>query len=157
GEWTYQESGMTSLAALTLLECGVPADDPAIQRATGFIRNAAVGEVKTYSLALAIMFLDRLGEGVDGALGEAMAARLLAGQQPDGGWSYNSGNEIIVSQQDRLKQAVLRGGDGKGERRAPTVDERRSPDAVSREARTEIEFILNRHGGPARDGRNPAA
>src|SRR5262245_49147777 len=55
GDWAYQESGMTSLAALTLLECGVATDDPAIQKAAAYIRQACIGEDKTYSLALAIM------------------------------------------------------------------------------------------------------
>src|SRR5262245_30484402 len=32
GLWKHDEIGATSLAALTLLECGVPADDPAIQK-----------------------------------------------------------------------------------------------------------------------------
>jgi len=86
GEWPYQESGMTALAGLTLLECGVPADDPAIQKAANFIREKSVEEDKTYSLALSIMFLDRLGEEVDVALIEAMGARLLMGQFGDGGW-----------------------------------------------------------------------
>jgi hypothetical protein len=153
GDWRYQESGMTSLAALTLLECDVPTNDTAIQKAAAYIRNAAVNEDKTYSLALAIMFLDRLGEAVDVALIEAMAARLLSGQMADGGWSYKSGSDLMQDQQDRLKQAVLRRADGgKGERRAPSVDERRTPDDLSREAKGEIDAVMRRGPVPAGGG-----
>jgi hypothetical protein len=154
GDWHFTESGMTSLAALTLLECGTAPDDAAIQKAAAYIRNTAVSEDKTYSLALAIMFLDRLGEGVDVALIEAMAARILAGQMADGGWTYKSGSDLMPGQQERLKQAVLRRADGgKGERRAPAVDERRTPSDLSRETKGEIDIILRR--GPVPAGGNP--
>src|SRR5438105_4215804 len=63
GTWTnsHQHIGATALAALTLVECDVPADDPAIQSATAQIRAASPRLDHTYSLALNIMFLDRLG------------------------------------------------------------------------------------------------
>src|SRR5262249_43637162 len=63
GGWGGDEHplGYASLAALTLLECGVPSTDPAIQKAAGFIRTAAPGNVKTYEVSLAILFLDKLG------------------------------------------------------------------------------------------------
>jgi len=147
GEWHYQESGMTSLAALTLLECGVPPNDHQIQKAAMFVRNAAVMEDKTYSISLAIVFLDRLGEEVDVALIEAMAVRLLSGQHGDGGWTYKSGSEMVGKQQDRLNQAVLRRGDGKDIRKAPTIDERRTSADLGPDTKQEIDNILQR--GPA--------
>jgi hypothetical protein len=144
GDWHYTESGMTSLAALTLLECGVPSSDSSIQNAAAYIREAAVTEEKTYSLALAIMFLDRLGEEVDVALIEAMAARLLSGQRSDGGWAYKSGTEIVGNQQERLRQAILRRADAKGERKAPGATERRAPTDLGQDAKQEIDNILRR-------------
>ena len=80
--------GAAALVALTLLECDVPAKDPAIQQAATFIRQSSVELTHTYSLALALMFLDRLGEG-DVPLIQSMAVRLMAGQNAAGGWSYN--------------------------------------------------------------------
>jgi hypothetical protein len=83
------QSGCTALVGLTLLECGVPTDDPAIQKAAAFVRHASIAETATYSLALNILFLDRLGEDIDVALIQSMAVRLLAGQATDGAWHYS--------------------------------------------------------------------
>src|SRR5438874_2480400 len=52
--------GATALAGLTLLECGIAPDDPAVQRAAQSIRDAAAHIHATYTLATAILFLDRL-------------------------------------------------------------------------------------------------
>jgi hypothetical protein len=85
-----------SLPALTLLECGVPADDPVVQKAAKLVRAqaAAVNVRSTYQLALAILFLDRLEEyrnrqERDRSLIQHLALRLIAGQRADGGWSYD--------------------------------------------------------------------
>src|SRR5262249_23921757 len=155
GDWHYQESGMTSLAALTLLECGVPTTDQSVQKAAMYVRNAALTEDKTYSIALAIMFLDRLGEEVDVALIEAIAARLLAGQYAAGGGSYKSGSEMIRNQQERLRQAVMRRADGKGDRKGPGVDERRSPADLAPDTKQEIDNILRKGPGGAAGGGEP--
>jgi hypothetical protein len=98
GAWQYLDdpkmvgdatAGATSLCGLALLESGVPANDPAVEKAAGVVRQAAITLNQTYSLATAVMFLDRLGDPADGALIQSMAVRLLAGQDPlDGGWSY---------------------------------------------------------------------
>src|SRR5262249_1630604 len=68
GKGPGDEIGATSLAALTLLECDVPANDPAIQKAANAVRERSINLTHTYSLALNILFLDRLGEPVDRAL-----------------------------------------------------------------------------------------
>src|SRR5437879_5828793 len=56
------EVGYAALPALTLLECGVPANDPGIQRAAAFVRQHAQNLDVTYEVALAILLLDRLNE-----------------------------------------------------------------------------------------------
>jgi hypothetical protein len=102
GRWhAYQDVGMTALAALTLLECDVPADDKAVQLAAEFVRKGAVTEKQTYSLALAILFLDRLGDPADQALIESMTVRLLGGQTRAGGWTYDC-PEPSAREQERL-------------------------------------------------------
>src|SRR5262249_44964189 len=83
------KAGPTALAGLTLLECGVSLDDRAIQTAADVVRKGSVDMTHTYSLALSILFLDRLGEPEDVSLIQSMAIRLLAGQNPKGGWSYS--------------------------------------------------------------------
>ena len=88
GTWNYTEIGATALAGLTLLECGEAADSPAVKKAAARVRAAGLGETKTYSLALAVLFLDRLGHAADTPLIESMLVLLLAGQNAAGGWSY---------------------------------------------------------------------
>src|SRR4051794_4543498 len=89
GTWPYKEIGATALAGVTLLECGVRTDDPAVRRASEAVRGAAVEANQTYSLSLCILFLDRLGDANDIPLIESMTVRLLAGQDASsGGWSY---------------------------------------------------------------------
>ncbi|HKB37008.1 MAG TPA: hypothetical protein VKD72_11175 [Gemmataceae bacterium] len=88
GSWAGNNSALAALPALTLLECGVPADDPVIKKAADFVRKAVRHETQTYHLALMILFLDRLGDRRDRRLIQTLALRLAAGQQPSGGWTY---------------------------------------------------------------------
>jgi hypothetical protein len=93
GSWLYvmgngHTTGATALAALTLVECDVPPEDPIIQRAALIVRKRAAIEPNTYDIALAIMFLDRLGKGEDEALIGRLTSSLLKGQTAAGGWSY---------------------------------------------------------------------
>ena len=90
GGWSYSgyNEGSTALAALALLESGVKPSDPAMQRAAQFIRSRADSVTQTYSLALAIFFLDRLGDRRDAALIATLGERLRDGQSGNGGWTY---------------------------------------------------------------------
>ncbi len=92
GSWeNHHTTGMAALPGLTLLECGVPANDPCIQKAARFVRDnapkLATGH-ETYELSLALLFLDRLGDPKDRALIRTIALRLVAGQLAEGGWTY---------------------------------------------------------------------
>jgi hypothetical protein len=91
GTWSFPQhaTGATALAGLTLLECDVPATDPAVLLAIKALRPATPELTDTYSLSLAILFLDRLGDPGDVPLIQAMAVRLVAGQDSAGGWSYH--------------------------------------------------------------------
>ncbi|MCI0463973.1 MAG: hypothetical protein L0Z62_44130, partial [Gemmataceae bacterium] len=89
GTWPRQEIGATALAGLTLLECGVPPSDPAVQKAAAVVRQASVRLTKTYCLSLALIFFDLLGDPADEPLIEVMTVRLLAGQTSAGGWTYD--------------------------------------------------------------------
>src|ERR1019366_1479439 len=80
GSWSVDGSynvGYASLGGLTLLECKVPPADAAVQRTAFFVRSRAAQIDMTYELALAILFLDRLGEARDRPLIQGMALRLL--------------------------------------------------------------------------------
>ena len=96
GSWTTSQFfldgfpvGHTALCGLTLLECGVPADDPHVTKAAAFVRQGAPQVEKTYELSLAILFLDRLADSGDEATIRTCALRLTAGQTTLGGWTYS--------------------------------------------------------------------
>jgi hypothetical protein len=114
GAWEFPTAhwttGATSLAGMTLLECGADANDPAVLSAAQFVR-AQYGSLRwTYSISLAIMFLDRLGNPADDELIEALAARLVAGQLPSGTWTYQCPDPVAA---DRLfSQLVARDRSG---------------------------------------------
>jgi hypothetical protein len=112
GSWVYQsnEVGPTSLAGLTMLECGVAPNDPQVERATLVVRQLAPGITDTYGLALAILFLDRLGEDRDHDLIQLLGLRLLAGQNERGPWTYTC--PIVGSVAD-VRRLQLRGKDPK--------------------------------------------
>jgi hypothetical protein len=80
--------GYTALGGLTLVECGVPAADPAIKKAAAFVRQRIPILRGTYEISLAILFLDRLGQSDDRKVIQTLALRLAAGQNPLGGWGY---------------------------------------------------------------------
>jgi hypothetical protein len=92
GSWESQNpTAYAALPALTLLECGLPASDPLVKKAAGFVRNRVKtikSSKETYELSLALLFLDRLGDEKDRPLIRSIALRLVAGQLADGGWTY---------------------------------------------------------------------
>jgi hypothetical protein len=83
-------AGATALAAWTLLESGVPADDPAVQKAAWVLREKCPSLTHNYSVCLAVMFFDRLGNPADEPLIESLALRIMASQgKTCGGWYYD--------------------------------------------------------------------
>ena len=94
----YFGVGATALAGLTLLECGVPPDDPAVQKAATLVRGitgkimgqSATPIMAVYEYAVAVWFLDRLGKEADRPLIRSLALRLIAGQTVNGGWNYGA-------------------------------------------------------------------
>src|SRR6266478_2647495 len=86
--------GATALAGLTLLECDVPVTDSAVVKAADVVRQKCINCSYTYSISLAIMFLDRLDEEADVPLIQSMTVRLLAGQTGAGGWTYHCSSPV---------------------------------------------------------------
>jgi hypothetical protein len=96
GTWgfgTGHDLGTSALSALVLMECGVPPSDPCVAGAANYVRKHWKDNRATYEIALAILFLDKLGEKVgdkkDKGIITALALRLLHAQNNVGGWSYN--------------------------------------------------------------------
>jgi hypothetical protein len=81
--------GYTLLPALALLESGVPATDPCVQKAADLARKNAAKIKDTYDVSLAVLLLDRLGDPKDEELVRDLALRLVAFQSYSGGWGYS--------------------------------------------------------------------
>lgn len=81
--------GPTALGGLALLEAGTPANDPTIKKITARIRDASYSETRTYQITLCILYLDRLDDPADRPLIQMLGVRLVAGQNPNGGWTYD--------------------------------------------------------------------
>jgi hypothetical protein len=100
--------GWTALAGLTLLECHVPSTDPAIQNAASYVRQHGkqrMDAAETYQVALAILFLSRLDDRSDYQLVRSLGLRLVASQQPSGGWQYPS--NPLTDEQEATLLALL--------------------------------------------------
>jgi hypothetical protein len=90
--WFTNEShrlGYVALGGLTLLECQTPRSDPTLRQAAEWTRKLAPASDGTYEITLAILFLDRLGDTRDRDLIRTLGARLVAGQDAGGGFTYS--------------------------------------------------------------------
>jgi hypothetical protein len=86
-----------------MLEGGVPVTDPALKAATTSIRSAAYTQVKTYQVALCLLYLDRLGDPADVPLIQILGVRLLVGQSGNGGWGYDCTAGVQQADEQRLR------------------------------------------------------
>lgn len=98
----YTRDGLTALMGWTLLECGVPADDPVIARTADFLRKRSSRVHDTYSLSLGVLFFDKLGERSDRELIQTFALRLVAGQESNGAWTYNCSTSLTPEEEKQL-------------------------------------------------------
>src|SRR5207249_3530648 len=100
-----QRLWVAGLVGLTLLACGVPADDPQVAAIIGRVRSEAPNLRTTYDLAVSIWLLDQLDQPSDRDLIRTMALRLVAGQGPAGGWDYNC--DLLSREQEQQLLAAL--------------------------------------------------
>jgi hypothetical protein len=98
--------GYAALPALALLESGVAPADPAIQNAVRYVRDKVPTMTQTYEISLAILFLNRMGEGKDRPLIRTLILRLLAGQTGWGGWGYSC--PLLHEDQEEKLLKILR-------------------------------------------------
>jgi len=103
GSWEYEghEVGITSLCAVALIENGTEITDPVVQNAEKYVKGNYIETVSTYDIALAILFLSRMGDNDNRGAIRDLAARLVAGQNTDGGWGYSC---------PKVRAAYLSGG-----------------------------------------------
>lgn len=105
GDAYAQHPGGIPLAALTLLHCGVPENDPILRQALAQVRENGPNLTATYDLSASVMCLDRLGDPKDKELIRSMALRLIGGQQLGGGWTY--GCNVLNAQQEKKLLELL--------------------------------------------------
>jgi predicted Zn finger-like uncharacterized protein len=115
GTWTgandtlpSNPAGMTALVGLTLLECGAKKNDPAVQKVAAYLRRreqSADKIARTYEIALAILFFDRIHDAQDQSTIPRLALRLVAGQNPSGGWTYVC--PVLSDDENRLLAQLL--------------------------------------------------
>jgi hypothetical protein len=91
GSWKYNghDVGITALVGLALVENGVKLDDPVLRSAYQYVQSNGPQTTQTYDIALAILFLVRVGNSRDTELIHQLGRRLTAGQLSTGGWTYN--------------------------------------------------------------------
>jgi hypothetical protein len=118
--------GVLALAGLTLLECGVASTDPAVEKVLKTVREETPRLRFTYSIALCILFLDRLVQAPERAsdpshksLIQRLTVQLMAAQNTKGGWDYYCA--ILSPEQqnkllDDIKADRFRPGSFEGER-----------------------------------------
>lgn len=101
-------NGSAFLVGLTLLECGVPATDPTVQRVATVARTYGRqgGQYRTYDLSTALLFLDRLGDPTDKGLIQSMGLSLLGGQLSSGGWMYDCALQLPPDAQTAFLAAL---------------------------------------------------
>jgi len=133
--------GATALVALTLLECDVPPDDAQIKKAAEYVRYLSVNQNNTYSIALSILFLDKLREPGDVPLIESLTVRLLAGQSSQGGWTYECPT-ISDQEVQRLTDILKNRTELVGKREVPKGDDpKRSPKDLPKEIVGQIALV----------------
>jgi prenyltransferase beta subunit len=106
--------GCTALAALALMEAGVPVRDPAVERAIQFIRQGVQDQSRpgrTYDVSATVWALNRFGDPDDQDLIRQLVCRLVKAQLANGLWSYEcpwvSSQEVqqIMEQLRQLRAA----------------------------------------------------
>ena len=96
------------LSGLTLLECGVDPDDPAILKMAETIRAAAPVMNHIYDLSASLFFLNRWDESrpldeKDRKMARSFALRIIAGQLSNGCWHYQS---VVLTPEQEAKLLV---------------------------------------------------
>jgi hypothetical protein len=114
GSWEFpaHNVGITALCGLSLIENGIPISDPIIEKAQRYILTNYDDVKQTYDLTLAILFLSRVGDRDNRKPIRDMAARLVAGQNVDGGWHYScpgATQSILVDDNEKIKPMAGKG------------------------------------------------
>jgi hypothetical protein len=146
-------AGFAGMGGLALLESGLPAKDRAVEAAARFVRLSGPRLFRTYDLALAILFLDRLGDARDRPLLHSLTLRLAAGQNRWGGWSYYC-SVLTAPQEKKLEQALSKKtrADLPKTLRGPTYPKGRTDLSPDRTDNSNTQFAVLALGAARRHG-----
>jgi len=132
-----------------LLECGVPAADPLVQKLAETVRSGIIdhdASYGTYNLSTALIFLDKLADPADAPLIESMTVRLLLAQgEAHGGWGYPA-PFLNAVERARLK-AVLKERRETLARGEPLNDPKRTPEQKLQDMRRYAAKLVNQYSG----------
>ncbi len=99
--------GAAALAGLALLECDTQQTDASIRAITSVVRDSSFTVTQTYHIALCILYLDKLADPTDVPLIQLLGARLLAGQDANGGWGYECIESVPLLEERELRKSLL--------------------------------------------------
>jgi hypothetical protein len=83
----YLLEGYLALLGWALLESGVPRTDPTVRNLAAVVRDQVPVTVDHFSVAVTLLFLDRVGDGRDDDLCRSCALRLVASQGVRSDWT----------------------------------------------------------------------
>ncbi len=107
--WMYanqRKGGVTALAVVALLNCGVPPDDPLIQRCLKYLRT--LEPTQSYTVGLQTMAFCLAGQKQDRQL-ILRNLKWIAQTHVEGGWGYIPGDATQRSPDNSINQYVLLG------------------------------------------------
>jgi hypothetical protein len=108
-----QVVGATALCGIAMLECDVGPGESSVQNAAAFVRRHVDSSSfnYNYSVALSIMFLERLSRGTgkttDANLIKRLASMIVRAQGRDGGWGYQLTPGGSVSDNSNTQFAIV--------------------------------------------------
>ncbi len=98
----------TALVMLTLLECGVSRNDPALVKARAVLVPQLAKMTQVQSIAIAILLLEKLNDEADKDLLEMLALRLMAAQRANGAWAMPVPDDYLSKQELREFSELLK-------------------------------------------------
>lgn len=104
-EYPGQSCGLTALCTLAMLNCGIPADDPAIRKAMRYLRSDQ--PETTYSVSLQTLVFCQLGSATDLGAITRNVKWLEESQLPAGDWTYQANSNVGRGDPSNAQFAIL--------------------------------------------------
>lgn len=157
GSWAESDEqhalGYAALPGLTLLECGVQANDPVVQKAAQFTRKHATEWQFNYDVSASVLFLDRLGDPQDRNLIRKLALKIIASQTSAGGWDYKLGTlksgddeKYLLAYLQKHQPKAMTFVEPVGKKPEPTKTATRPPEKKPEEKKVDLKKVDSKKG-----------